>query len=598
MCRHGMRGLRLLCGGLTIALAAVAFGQTVPNDDGPPTAHTVVLQRGDKPPLSRADSLARIKLAENSLRQGELAAASARVLGADFVLRLDGDFDPRDVDFVHGLIAYQNADLREAYSHAGSIHQVGKRGNVNLDAALLKSLVYLQAGAYPLAEKWANWVLEINPDNVGARGIQEVLATRSATGYRLLQIVESADPECEIAVWSGQEDSPQPLLFCFRKRDDFFGFRGAVALERLTPAWSAETEYVLRFYDLEGTPLLFERLGPQKPSTDAILDIIKGFDPRQGSGRYSVMRADLEARAWRRAGVLPYASMWSARALSAGAATGDPKPPLPPKNGSWKLAGKDIAYLPGSQQPVELKVFANLDLTQSSAWRDEHGPLDHSHVAVLSAAGQYLASFTLDSSEPVPDERVYFLNFLIGGVSRLVKRYDDLAPPGRQQIEDDIRWALQHSQATPTDGTVQARLIEYAVAKKAYRDSQNPVAHSPRDQLASLKKRLDDAARSLSEITHDAQAATISQQVLDILKPSTAPMSDIGVVDGAAISPQFVQATLERVGARSKQRRLDEERRVARQRELAAGRRAASQAAFDRRTEYEVLQDEQSHGGL
>jgi hypothetical protein len=589
----------------TVILVAMLYGvgprilgQTVP-DDSLPDAKTPI-GRSERQTVGPAESVGRAKQAQRLLRAGEVASAEALVSGANFVL--PSNADPRDGAFVRGLASYQKGELRAAYDLAGSIHHVGKSGNVNLDAAMLKSLVYLQSGVYPLAEKWARWILEVRPDHLGARGILEALATRQALGYQLQQTIQSdVAAGYEVSVWEGPETSTQPLLLCLKKGTDFLGFRGAVALEQPTLPGATDAEYVLRFYDLEAPPLVLARFG-KRPSTDEVLARVKGFDPRHGASRYTCMRARLETQAWQGAGVLPYASQWESYARPMDAARDESvAEPARAGRGSWQLESKELAYLPDSQEPVELCTYVNLDLTRSSAWAEEHGPLTHAQVVVLSLSGDYLASFTVDSIEPVPDERVYFLDMLAGGARQPVKRYDDLVPPGLQQVADDARQALKQLRTPGREDTVsQALLAEYAAAKKAYRDAQSGEEPAPTDQLAVLKQRFDNAARKLTEANRDARMGNISELVRETLKQTSQAVAASGLVrdEGACIAPQFVEAMMRVARAKAEAERLENQRRIAQQRELAARRRAADEAELQRMSEYDLRQEEHSHAGL
>ena len=439
------RRLGLLVGFVIVGLLTDAAGQTIPDDDAPPTAPAAAPHRDTRRLLSKQESLQRIKQAQELLRQGGLAEADAKLRGSDFAVRLDKDFDPRDVAFVQALTSYRDGKLRTAYNHAGAIHRAGKPGEVNTDAALLKSLIFVQAGVYPLAAHWANWILKSTPAHVGATGVLQVLAKQYARDYTLQQTAAALGfPDYQVDVWAGPEPSPQSLVLCLRKRDDF---RGALSLERTATGAGASPTYVLRFYDLEGRPLLVTYLGETPISSSEMLARVKGLNPSAGKGRYSIMRGELEALAWQRAAVPPYAAKWAAYALPSSVLVAEKvqRPLQTAGTSSWELRGTETIFLPNSLEPIELRMFANRVRAGTAAGRDEHAPREDYHITVVAKPAKYLASFTVESSEPIPGERVFLLNFLINGARGMVKRYDELDPPRPEQIVEDVKRALETS---------------------------------------------------------------------------------------------------------------------------------------------------------
>lgn len=393
--------------------------------------------------LTGPESQQRIAEAKKLLREGALADADGKLRGQDFAVRLDGGLDARDVAFVHGLAAYSDGRLRPAWDQTLVIHRAKRSGDVNVDAALLKSLICLRAGVFAVARQWADWANSNSKDNIAAAGILKLLAETKVENFTLDRTVpHERVRDCKIDVWRGTDTSAQPLTLVVRKDDDV---RGAFVLESIVTAQGKARVFELRFYDFEGRPLPVTYYGTSKPAEAELLARAQEFNPQPGKDRYSIMRAELEALSWQREGVAPYAVRWAEYALAGSQLVAEQvqKPLRAARNWTWEFRGQDEAG-PGPESRLDIRSYANREVADAAQWKDVRGPLEHFHFAVNSKTGaKYLGSFLIATVEPLPGERIYFLYFLFDGARQEVKRYDDLDPPTYEQIKKDVWQALE-----------------------------------------------------------------------------------------------------------------------------------------------------------
>ena len=93
-------------------------------------------------------------------------------------------------------------DLRGAFEHADAVLAEKQSGWCNVDAALLKSIVYLKAGVAPSAVVYARLADQLHPNNAAAAGIIRRMQSARIDDYD--RISSSAHPHesgFRITIW-------------------------------------------------------------------------------------------------------------------------------------------------------------------------------------------------------------------------------------------------------------------------------------------------------------------------------------------------------------------------------------------------------------
>ena len=388
----------------------------------------------------------------------------------------------------NGFLLFDKGDLRGAYNEATEVLQSVEGGALYVRAALLRSVIYLRAGVLPLGSSWAQRAVADEPDNVYAQELLKLLEEKKAGNYTFRRSVGlDSYPGYDIDVWRGDTFAAQARVLVFRKDNDF---RGALALEPSDPEPAEDREpaeepaqredavFDLRFYDLEGAPIAVTYYGLKQPAEEELLSFAKDFNPAFGVGCLgchsrepnaardpwfgknpdTILRAELEALDWQRAGVAPYAARWANYALKDSKVVGDRvREPLEKAHRwNWEFIGSEEWAPPpggsGFDQSLEIRKYANKDIQDPEQLKNARGPLEHFHFVLESKSDrrQYLGSFQVTSVEPLPEklpgERIYYLSFLLNGQDRKVKRYDEPNPPTLKSITSDVKNLLEEPQ--------------------------------------------------------------------------------------------------------------------------------------------------------
>jgi hypothetical protein len=75
-----------------------------------------------------------------------------------------------------------------------------------------------------------------------------------------------------------------------------------------------------------------------------------------------------------------------------------------------------------------------------------HGPLEHFHfLTVCRTNRQYVASFAVTSREPIPGERLFFLEQRSDGQSRELQLFPGLESPTYEMVAAEIRQLLREA---------------------------------------------------------------------------------------------------------------------------------------------------------
>lgn len=387
--------------------------------------------------------------ARELLRGGKPKEAAEMVRASISSSRLPDSGDARDRSFARALVAFADGKPRAAFDHAEAIHAAAKAGHVNVDAALIKSLVCLQEGVLPLAAHWRDWAAK-SQNSVAGDGIGELLASKNGTGatYSLSQSVPHNVAGYSIDIWHGDGDALQPVVLTLQKKGDF---RGAFALEG--PGVGSVPMYILKYYDLEGEPFLLTYYGSEQPTDDELIELAGQFDPRPTKQGHGLARAELKALFWERAGIAPFAAQWAARAAGSQLVADTVEKPLKESHRwQWTYRGKQ-EWLADSATRLELHSYVNAEFPNldrsaqatghaetSTVLRDK-GPLEHVCITISDPAStKYLGSVVFESSEPLSGVRLYYLSSIIDGQRRRLRRYD--SPLALTEIVDQAKQAL------------------------------------------------------------------------------------------------------------------------------------------------------------
>jgi len=441
---------RLVLLALFAAVPAMRLAaQTIPPVPGLPDAFPSKAQRESTDPPG--DGLRTLKKAgPDNLRQARELIRKGLIEKAGQALRKNADAvrpservaeDPREINVGLSLLEYLDGNLRGAFDRAQEVHGAGESGDVNIEAAILKSLIFIRVGLDPLALRWARWVKEFEPDNPAAASILKAFADVGAGTYTRDTTEHPAYPAYQIDGWQGSDARRQPLVLVLRKDLDF---RGALAFQRLSSEGQNTSGYELKFYDLEARPFLVSYY-EDPPGGAEFKAIDSPYNPQFGRGRYTIMRAELESFYWRREGVTPFAAWWAEYAggtkneLVARHVQG----PLEAEH-AWSWQEKGTLTL-GSKLDKRFFVlaFANADLLDAERLKKIDGPLEHYHFAVGSReTGQHLLSLVVTSTEPLPGERLYFLQRRSGGKLREEGMFSGLDPPEYRECTPRVKMLL------------------------------------------------------------------------------------------------------------------------------------------------------------
>ena len=419
-----------------------------------------------------------IGFAREWLRSGHTSEAAYLVRGSLSARLAPSTGDSRDLSLARALVHYADGDLRAAYDDCTAIHAAAKPGQVNIDAGLLKSLIFLRKGVYSPAAQWREWSAAQARGSVVCDGIKELLDEHVGKDAAFKLVQSGPHGKFTIDVFRGSDLFTLKLTIVVRQANDF---RGAFVL-RTNPLHG---DYEFHFHDLEGAPLVLANYGQTRPSEDALVAYVKRFDPSFGNGRFSVMRAELEALYWQRADVAPYAAQWAKRAEGSSLIHEQVSKPLQAaQRWTWELSGNENRELDATRE-VEIQTYVNSELPKLSRWNDRterpqieqalhgQGPLEHIHYVIVTPQDKnYLGSIVLESSEPSSGERIYYLSSIFDGQRERRKRFDgdiDLARiPGelKQLMEERRGWIGIPSLELTTKG-VKLQRIAAGPAKEA-----------------------------------------------------------------------------------------------------------------------------------
>ena len=371
--------------------------------------------------LESEESALRFKETGELFRAGAFSQAVEKLRGEDSTVRFDGEANPQETAVAQALLALADGDLRGAFDKADSVHRAGKREWSNVDAGLVKSLVYVRAKVAPSALYYADWVREVHRDNNGAAGIRQQLAAADLGAFTLVAKSEHPwQPDYRVVLWRGSETSPQPLAATFMGGSRFIG---ALTVEEVATDDGKPPEFVIVFRDLDGPPITLESLGRGQPSEDALKEFAGQFCPAWESGRFSVLRAEAESLRWRQWGVTPFAAQWATHALDGGSRIAEKlrTDMQQTQVWDWKLEKTE------KQESWTALTYSNQDAPSSEELPGDGLSLEYACVVVLSSDNhRFLDCCVVRSEQLLSGDRVFGLERRGPGRREVLELYDDL----------------------------------------------------------------------------------------------------------------------------------------------------------------------------
>jgi len=439
--------------------------------------------------LYEADSRQRITAARSLLRDGKLWDAATILANADGTVDLDNGIEPDLAHLSRAILELHKGNLRVADREALAVTDFGVQG----DALVLRSLIYAKAGVWcisqQLLEQAKSWdPLHTAHDRQPAiiKYTQELLTARAGP--------PAPPPHDEPAPWERLRGKHAGFYYVIDRQAEASGrsvvtvwksgnspeFRAAISLEPQDRPGQPQT-WSMYLCDLEGPPLrLAERL-KARPSDQEFLAFVQSFDPSFGNdipaGRYTLMRAELEALAAYQLGIAPLAMRWADYARTALVQDQVIKPLQEQRASKWTLR-ETSKFGPWYPCGYQMSGYINDDLTAvdshevaraelvkqrgiATAEIDDlmKGPLEHYYFVICTRkTNLYCGSFAVASDEVEPGDRVYFLKRIIQGRATVAATYPTL--PTFESVVAEIRQFLQEAPAAPLtlSGRASARI--------------------------------------------------------------------------------------------------------------------------------------------
>ena len=366
--------------------------------------------------------------------------------GPDFRADLKVDEkDPGNVKeeaaIARSIIDLQAGKLRSAYFSLQGMSENANDKAVRSDAALLNALIFAKANIWPLSRPSTLAVVALDPDNRAAKCLLDMMADRKISLFTKQS--SKAHPKhggIDIDFYRGSPSSAQPAVLVFRNGENF---HGALALESRA-AEDKKIVYLLNFYDLEGLPLQVAFFGESRPTEETIQAFAEDFNPQFGKGRYTIMRAELEALRAHEMRITPLAARWADYAGGKMIEESVKKPLQEAQAWNWKHAGVQECG-PSSSVRFDMVSYLNQDAPSNAEdIAKTSGTLEYMHFVIHARnPAVFLGSYSVGSEQLKPGERIYFLKRIVAGQGKVLNTYPSL--PALDRVADEIRKCLADS---------------------------------------------------------------------------------------------------------------------------------------------------------
>jgi hypothetical protein len=446
-------GVSLLGWVLGLMIGGSLFAQTLPEGYWPAAAKPVDSRRV----LSGATSIDHIRQARKKLREGALREAQTLLATDETVIRMDVRIGPRELALARAMISLFEGDFRTALSSAEQAQSdavpacpvcgfansnVRRRSpdDLDLEAALVKALVFAEVKMEGLTQAWAKWVKQEQPRLPLANYLLFALEAKQVK-YGHLAVTPEPVPQGHVDFFfdrNSQSTLPVQMIFSQRGK-----YAGTISLVRYQRAASLPFEYRLAFVDLQGGPLTVREYGRRGPALPILESLAAhrsySLDPKHPSS----LRAELEVEVAYEKGVWPLVSLWMAQ-TRAELAVQRHQERLAQKLADWEITGmKKVGQIvhptEGSMKIYWMVGFRNRaipwsDLEQLSAGETS---TELYHFAIFGHEPRaYVASYLVKAIALEPGVWSYALIRKIGDKIEYLEIYD--RPPQKELTGDDL----------------------------------------------------------------------------------------------------------------------------------------------------------------
>lgn len=374
--------------------------------------------------LGKEESLTRLSRARDLFWQGQLVPASDLLRGLDVTIDWTVAAAPGELEVARGIVALKQGDLRAAYVAARAAFQSAREKKLQLEASLLQSLIFARARVWPISQFWADLARVQDAECRALKYLEEMMRGEKVGSYtKATAQPHPRDASFVLEVYRCKTPAPQRAVLVIRRGAEF---HGALAVEAV-PVSDRALVYALTFYDLEGAPVQVTDYVAAEPTDAALLAFVADLDPRFGTGRFTIMRAEVEALTSYRLGITPLAAHWAAYAGTRLTDDNVKRKLQEALAWTWAFRGRDSGGPLAGPRHLMLG-YVNEDAP--SGIRDRFpptGPIEHYHFAVFTHDTRlYLGSYVVASDEPGPGERLYFLKRLVRGQTHVLDVFPDL----------------------------------------------------------------------------------------------------------------------------------------------------------------------------
>ena len=256
-----------------------------------------------------------------------------------------------------------------------------------------------------------------------------------------------------VKLYDGQHVRPGGIIV--RQVGSTREFRAAFSLEPHDRPGQPAT-WSIFLCDLEAPPLRIADRLKSRPSDLEFLALAQSFNPEFGTetphGRYTLLRAQLEALVAYEQGLAPLAMRWAEYAQTKLVQDQVIKPLQEQGLSTWTLR-ETSEFGPWQPYGHLMSAYVNdevpgVDPNEVAPVQSLKGPLEHFHFIIGSRKPNlYCGSFVLASDEVEPGDRVYFLKRIVQGRAAVVQTYPTL--PTFDNVSTEVRKFLQDAPATP-----------------------------------------------------------------------------------------------------------------------------------------------------
>lgn len=420
----------------------------------------------------------KIGASRSLLRDGKLWDAATLLANREEAVNLNGNLEPGLIHLTRALLEFHAGNLRAAEREAVAANEFSVQG----DALLLRSLIYAKACVWSVSQQLLEQAKSWDPLHTAHDRqpalipfLQELLTAHSGP-----EVSQSLDDQ---APWEWLRGKHAGFRYMFDRQataadrtvvivyqfDSTLDFRAAVSLEPHDAPGQSRT-WSMFLCDLEGPPLRVAARLKTRPTDQEFLTLVQSFNPVFGNetpnGRYTLLRAELEALAAYQQGILPLAARWADYAQTRAVQDQVITPLQEQRSAAWTL--RDTSEF-GPWQPYGHRMsgyvnddFAHIgpvEVARAQALKEQNisppeigelmkGPIEHYHFVVGSRKPNlYCGSFAVASDDVEPGERVYFLKRIVQGRASVVETYASL--PTFESVATEIRKFLQEAPVDP-----------------------------------------------------------------------------------------------------------------------------------------------------